>query len=89
MNWFGWGIQILLAVLSLSLIICFIRLFRGPDVPDRTIAFDTIASHAVGIVALYAMLNNSSALLDVAIVTTVLGFLGTLMLARYLEQTQR
>jgi multisubunit Na+/H+ antiporter MnhF subunit len=55
-------------------------------VPNRTVAFDTIAVHAVGIVALFAVRNDAEALLDVAIVTAVLGFLGTTMLARYLER---
>ena len=86
MSPFEWGLQILLAALSVSLFLCCLRLYWGPSVPDRTVAFDVIATHAVGIFALYAMRSDSNALLDVAIVTTVLGFLGTLMLARYLEQ---
>ncbi len=88
MNTFEWVLQLLLAVLSISLFLCCIRLYRGPSVPDRIVAFDVIATNAVCIFALYAMFSNSNALLDVAIVTTVLGFLGTLMLARYLEQAR-
>jgi multisubunit Na+/H+ antiporter MnhF subunit len=80
------GLDILILVLVISLCICFIRLAIGPDVPNRTVAFDAIAVHAVAIVALYAMRSASPVLLDVAIVTAVLGFLGTTMLARYLEQ---
>ncbi|MCB9151816.1 MAG: hypothetical protein H6641_23925 [Caldilineaceae bacterium] len=83
---FELGFEILLIVLSLSLLLCFIRLYLGPDVPDRTISFDLIASHAVGMFALYAVRTGSRELLDGAIVTTLLGFLGTLMLARYLER---
>jgi multisubunit Na+/H+ antiporter MnhF subunit len=79
-------LDILIFVLVISLFICFIRLAIGPDVPNRTVAFDAIAVHAVAIVALFAMRNASPVLLDVAIVTAVLGFLGTTMLARYLEQ---
>ncbi|MCB0141176.1 MAG: hypothetical protein KDE50_14825 [Caldilineaceae bacterium] len=83
---FELGFEILLIVLSLSLLLCFIRLYLGPDVPDRTVSFDLIASHAVGMFALYAVRTGSRELLDGAIVTTLLGFLGTLMLARYLER---
>ena len=83
---FELGFEILLIVLSLSLMLCFIRLYLGPDVPDRTVSFDLIASHAVGMFALYAVRTGSRELLDGAIVTTLLGFLGTLMLARYLER---
>lgn len=85
MTAFQWGMEILLVLLSVSLVICFIRLYKGPDVPNRTVAFDVIANHAVGLFALFALRNESWVLLDGAIVTAVLGFLGTLMLARYLE----
>ena len=49
-------------------------------------AFDLIAVHAVGIFALFAVRSGSPLLLDGAAVTAVLGFLGTVMFARYLEQ---
>lgn len=83
---FQLGLEVLLILLSLSLLLCFIRLYLGPDVQDRTVSFDLITSHAVGMFALYAVRTGSRDLLDGAIVTTLLGFLGTLMLARYLER---
>lgn len=86
MTLFEAGIEALLVLLSISLVICFVRLYRGPDVPDRTVAFDLISTHAVGLFALFALSSRSAELLDGAIVTAVLGFLGTLMLASYLER---
>lgn len=80
-------LEVLILLLSISLAICFIRLFIGPDVPNRTVSFDAIAVHAVGILTLYAIVDRSSSLLTVAFVTAVLGFLGTTMLARYLEMS--
>ncbi len=86
MNIFETGLTILTAILSISLVLCFIRLYMGPNLPNRTVAFDIIAIHAVGILALIALRGEAAVLLDVAIVTAALGFLGTVMLARYLEQ---
>ncbi|GIV79831.1 monovalent cation/H+ antiporter complex subunit F [Litorilinea aerophila] len=86
MNIFETGLTILTAILSISLVLCFIRLYLGPNLPNRTVAFDIIAIHAVGILALIALRGEAAVLLDVAIVTAALGFLGTVMLARYLEQ---
>lgn len=85
---FAIGLEILIALLSISLVLCFLRLYIGPDVPNRTVAFDVIAIHTVAIVALFAIRNQSPFLIDVTIITGVLGFLGTVMLARYLEQSQ-
>lgn len=79
-------LELLILILVISLSICFIRLYLGPDVPNRTVAFDSIAIHTVSLIALFAIRNGTPSLLDVAIVTAVLGFLGTTMLARYLER---
>lgn len=89
MTLFNLGLQTLIVLLSGSLVICFIRLYRGPDIPNRTVAFDLIAIHAVAIVALFAIHQRAAPLLDITIITGVLGFLGTVMVARYLEQSQR
>lgn len=83
------GLDILIWLVSVSLVLCFVRLYIGPDVPNRTVAFDEIALHTVVIVALFAIRNQSPFLIDITIVTGVLGFLGTVMLARYLEQSHR
>ncbi|GIV68178.1 monovalent cation/H+ antiporter complex subunit F [Caldilinea sp.] len=80
-------LEVLLAIMAFSLMICFVRLYLGPNPPNRTVAFDTITSHAIGIFALLAMRSKAAALLDAAIVTAVLGFVGTVMLARYIEQS--
>ncbi len=76
----------LMTLLALSLLICVFRLLRGPDVPNRTVAFDLIAVHAVGIFALFAVQYSSEVLLEGTIITAVLGFLGTVMLGRFLER---
>lgn len=82
-NW----LDITLVILAVSLMICFVRLYIGPNPPNRAVAFDTIAIHAVGIFALIAMRSDAPALLDAAIVTAVLGFVGTMMFARYIEKS--
>ncbi len=75
----------LLAVLGLSMLATIIRLLKGPGVPDRAVAFDLIAAHSVGFFVLLAMRLDDENLLVGAAITLILGFLGTVMLARYLE----
>lgn len=77
----------LLTLLGISLLICFVRLYIGPNPPNRTVAFDTIAIHAVGIMALFAIRSDAIVLLDAALITAVLGFVGTMMFARYMERS--
>lgn len=79
-------LMILLSALGISLLLCFVRLYLGPNPPNRTVAFDAIAIHAVGIMALFTMIYDSPALFDAAIIIAVLGFVGTIMFARYMER---
>lgn len=81
-------LDFLLTVLSISLFICFVRLYIGPNPPNRTVAFDTIAIHAVALIVLFAMRSDAPSLLDAAIITAILGFVGTMMLARYMEHAE-
>jgi multicomponent Na+:H+ antiporter subunit F len=83
---FQTGIDVLLTTLTLSIALCFIRLFLGPTIPNRNVAFDSISIHAVAILALYAIRIGAQSILDAALVVAVLGFLGTTMMARYLER---
>ncbi|MBX3003144.1 MAG: hypothetical protein KF821_10185 [Anaerolineales bacterium] len=88
MNWFDIGIEVLLVILTLSFVLGFMRLIKGPDVPNRALAFDLIALQAVGMVALIAIRHEAPMLLDIVMVAAVLGFLGTVLLARYLEDAR-
>jgi|GEM_PF-203375 len=79
----------LITLLTISMFLGVWRLYQGPNIPNRTVAFDLIAVHAVGIFALFAIRTDARALLDGAVITTVLGFLGTLMFALFLEQSDQ
>lgn len=74
------------AVLVISLVLTMARLLIGPSIPDRAVAFDMIMIHVVAIGAITAALTNAAILIDAVIVVAVLGFLGTVALARYIEE---
>jgi len=46
---------VLLAVLSIGIVLVFIRLLRGPNIPDRLVALDLLTTVGVGIAALYCI----------------------------------
>lgn len=77
---------VVLPVLSLAIALAFIRLVRGPTLPDRVIALDLIGTLGMGMISVYAIARNLPVLLDVAIVLALLSFLGTVAFARYLER---
>jgi multicomponent Na+:H+ antiporter subunit F len=75
----------LLAALALA----FVRLVRGPTLADRVVALDLIAVVLVGWVAVEAIRTGRTILLRPALVLALVGFLGTLAFARYLERRAR
>jgi multicomponent Na+:H+ antiporter subunit F len=75
----------LLAALALS----FLRLVRGPTMPDRVVALDLVAAVVVAMTALYSIVTEQPVLLDVAIGIALITFLGTVAFAQYIERRAR
>ena len=73
-------------MLGLAIVLCALRLMRGPSIADRAMALDQITVLVVAIVLLYSVRVNDHVYLDVATVVALIGFLGTLAFARYIER---
>lgn len=76
----------LMNVLSIGILLAFLRLIRGPNIPDRLVALDLLTTIGVGMAALYAVAFNKPVYLDVAIVLALVAFLGTVTFSRYVEK---
>jgi multicomponent Na+:H+ antiporter subunit F len=84
-SWFH-PTNIVLAMLILALFLAFIRLAKGPTLPDRVVAFDVMTVAAAGILAVATITLDKSVFLDAAIVLALIAFLATVAFARYLER---
>lgn len=73
-------------MLSLALFLAFIRLARGPSLPDRVVALDLIATLAVGWIGVYAVATDKPVFLDVALVLALIAFLGTIGFAYFVAK---
>ena len=78
--------QATLATLGVALIVAFIRLVKGPTLPDRVVAMDLIGVLVVGLIVVLAGRSGVRATLDAAIVIALVGFLGTIAYATYVER---
>ena len=63
-----------------------VRLLRGPDVVDRIIALDGVLVSILGAVLVEASRTDSAFAIDTVLVVALLSFVGTGVLARYVEQ---
>lgn len=79
-------LEIVLGFLALAALAGFVRLLRGPSLPDRVVAFDLLATVGVSFSAVYAMAYNQPVFLDVAVVLALISFVGTVAFARYIEE---
>ena len=75
-----------LALLALAAALTFIRLAKGPTLPDRVIAIDLIGVLLVCLIVVMAGLTAQQAFLDVAMVVALISFVGTVAYARYIER---
>jgi multicomponent Na+:H+ antiporter subunit F len=62
------------------------RLARGPSLADRVLAVDGLVLTGVAAIAADAMRTGRGAFLPVAVVTTLVSFISTAIIARYLER---
>lgn len=75
-----------LVMLAVAVALTFIRLAKGPTLPDRVIALDLIGVLLVCVLILTAGVTAQQSLLDVAMVVALISFVGTVAYARYIER---
>ncbi len=71
-------------LLSVSILLSFLRLLKGPDLPDRILALDTLYINAIALVILLGLHLGSALYFEVALLIAVMGFVGTIALSKYL-----
>lgn len=76
--------DIALALLALALLLCLVRLLRGPTPMDRVLALDTLYINALAALVVAGVRLADPSFLDAAIVIALLGFVGTVAFARHL-----
>jgi multicomponent K+:H+ antiporter subunit F len=72
-----------LALVALATVACFVRLAIGPSLADRILALDTLSIDAIAFLVLYGIRQASPLYFEVALLIAMLGFVGTVALARY------
>lgn len=80
----SWVCSAALILLGAALVLAFIRLLRGPSLPDRVIALDLMAVLVMGVTAVHTLRSGQTVYLDAAIVLGLISFLGTVAFARYI-----
>ncbi len=77
---------IILPVLSISILLVFVRFVKGPTISDRVIAVDLLVTSGIGIIAVYSILTHQPTFLDIALILALIGFLATVAYSFYIQK---
>ena len=78
------GADIALAMLALAMLLCMVRLLRGPSMADRILALDTLYINSLAGLMVAGVRLDDPTFFDAAIVIGMLGFIGTVAFAKYM-----
>lgn len=81
------ALQICFVVLTLAVLLGLVRLVKGPTVLDRILAFDLIATSIVGMIALLSVKWRTPLYLELVLLFSLLGFVGSVAFVFHLHQT--
>lgn len=79
-------INLVYLMLTSALLLAFVRMARGPSLPDRVVALELIASIVAGAVGVHAIDTGVASYLDIALVLALTAFLAAIGFARFLER---
>ena len=82
MNSIFYIVAILLAILA---VILLYGVFRGPNIIDRVLAADSIDIILGIVMILFGTIEERAMYLDLGLIITLLGFIGTVLVSKYLE----
>lgn len=77
------------ALLVVGAIAAVIRVALGPSLADRMVALDTLLFIGVGGLGVYVVRSGDTTYVPVLVVAVLIAFLGTVVVARYIEAETR
>ncbi len=72
------------AAITVSLLLTLWRLIKGPDLPDRIMAVDTLYVEGIGLLVLVGMWLRNSIYFEAALLIAMMGFVGTVAWCKHL-----
>jgi multicomponent K+:H+ antiporter subunit F len=76
--------DVALALLALAMLLCLVRLLRGPALADRILALDTLYINSLAGLMVAGVRLAEPSYFDAALVIGMLGFVGTVAFAKFL-----
>ncbi|MED3662124.1 Na(+)/H(+) antiporter subunit F1 [Ureibacillus sp. FSL K6-8385] len=75
-----------LALFMIAIALHLVRVIKGPSMPDRAIALDTIGVNLISSMAIISLLLETTAFLEAILILGILAFIGTIAFSKYIER---
>jgi len=72
-----------LTAITISMLLCLIRMIIGPSIVDRLLALDTLFLNTTALITVLGIYWSTTNLFEGALLIAMLGFISTMALARY------
>jgi multicomponent K+:H+ antiporter subunit F len=69
---------------GVAILLALWRLLRGPSAPDRILALDTLYVNGMALLILLGIKLDTALYFEAALIIAMLGFVGTVGLAKYI-----
>ncbi|MBF7097081.1 monovalent cation/H+ antiporter complex subunit F [Alkalibacter mobilis] len=79
-------LEAVLTVISILTALVLVRVIIGPTIWDRLLGLNMISAKIIMSIIILAVLTERTYLMDVALAYSVLGFIGTILIARFVEK---
>lgn len=79
-------LKVSLALFMFAIAISLYRVIKGPSLPDRAIALDTIGVNLISAIAIVSIVLQTKAFLEAILILGILAFIGTIAFSKYIER---
>ncbi|WP_042359724.1 MULTISPECIES: Na(+)/H(+) antiporter subunit F1 [unclassified Geomicrobium] len=75
-----------LLLISFAILVALYRVYKGPSMPDRIIALDSIGINLIALIAVFSIYMRSTAYLEAILILGILAFIGTIAFSKFIER---
>jgi multicomponent K+:H+ antiporter subunit F len=80
----AWSVTGAQVLLGLAMMCAIFRILRGPRAQDRVVGFDSLYASAMLLLVTFGIRSGAAAYFEAALLIALLGFVGTVALAKFL-----
>lgn len=77
-------LPVVIGMIGLAMALNLWRLARGPSLPDRILALDTLGINAIALVMLVGIALGTADYFEAALLLAMMGFVGTVALCKFI-----